>query len=213
MSRNLVVSERLATAILGLGLAGVVLFAIATGALVWSAPSFLNAGNPTSDIATAQKALDDSATTARSIEASLASTTSAIDTTVAGLRSFESALRQTAVLFGQFDLLGQRPFTALTQLFTTTADLAAATATSLVSVSASIQTTRTSIGPLAADLDRLSAQLTKLSTGPASLLSPAAFWIAVATLSWLLVVAALIARLGWVLRLDAASGATQRRSP
>lgn len=194
------VGERLTTAIVGLGLAGVVLFAVATGALIWSAPAFLNSGNPASDIATAQKALDESAATARSVDTSLASAVSAIDTTVAGLRSFEATLRQAAVLFGQFELLGQRPFTALAQLFATTADLAAATGTGLVSLSASIQATRTSIGPLAADLDRLSAQLADLSTGPTSLLSPVAFWIFLATFVWLLAMAGLTARLGWVLR-------------
>jgi hypothetical protein len=193
-------NRRVANGLLALGLVGVVLFGLMSAALLLSAPSFLSATNPTTEIGTAQQALTDSATTARSIDTSLASTLAAVDTAVQSLRSFETTLRQAATLSAQLDVLGQHPFAALAQVFSATADLAASTAASLVAVSASISSTRASIGPVAADLDRLSGELDNLTNGPASLLTPVAFFLGLATAVWLLVLAGLFARLGWVLR-------------
>ncbi len=192
--------RRIGNGLLAMGLAGLILFGLTGAALLLSAPSFLSAGNPSKEIGNAQQALTDSATTARSIDGSMASTMAAVDTAIQNLQAFELALRQAATASAQVDLLGQHPFSALAQVFTATADLAASTAASLVTVSASISSTRASIEPVAADLDRLSGQLDSLTGGPASLLSPVTFFIVLAATLWLLVLAGLVARLGWVLR-------------
>ncbi len=185
--------------LVGVGLAGVVLFGLLTAGLLTTMPSLLGSGDPATSLRDARKLVTDAAATLHEVDLTLGTSTSATEDTAATLSSMAATMRQGSAAL-QIDVLGQRPFSAVGDLFNQTADRADAAARGVASTSASIASTRASIQAMIVDLNRLSAELDSVSAGPASLLNPYLWLGVLATLVWLFVLAAVALWAGWLLR-------------
>ncbi len=185
--------------LLALGVAGMILFGLLGAALVTALPTFTATTDPAASLRDARKLATDSAAALRQADASLATSAGATADAAATLSSLATTMRQGSTAL-QLEVLGQRPFSKIADLFTATADRADATAQSVASTSASIASIHASIQAMIADLESLAAELGSLSTGPVSWLNPIVWLGMLAGLVWSFVVAALMTWAGWLLR-------------